>query len=520
MLSVASTNLLKNVGKMVIGITIRKNQYYDSVFLMGFNNRLSKIDGVIQAAVLMGSDANKEVLTDLGFVNAEVRASTANDLIVGVNAETQSVLDEIMHYLDQWLIEVNTTRLTSNIRTLEGAIAASPDANLVVISVPGEFAAHETREALEAGKHVFLFSDNVSVDDEVSLKTFAQSKGLLVMGPDCGTSLIGGVGVGFANAVRKGKIGAIAAAGTGLQEFTCMVHNAGYGISHGIGTGGRDLLDAIGGLTTLTALDALENDPSTEVIVILSKPPGDKTLVKLVERIKTCQKPVVCCFLGISRKIEGEGTVFTRAKIIDDAVQLAIKAIGGEFKQVATKDSLQKRNEVKIGKYLRGVFAGGTFCYQAQQMLGDAGIRVYSNGPLNKKLTLEHPNQSKENTIVDMGDEYFMVGRPHPMIDGSQRAQRIIKEAQDPQVGILLIDFILGYNSSMDPVGELVEAIQKAKQLAVKRGDSLIVVASMCGTEGDPQDLALQARMLRECGAFVFNSNAQATQYCMNLMAR
>ena len=151
------------------------------------------------------------------------------------------------------------------------AINAEPDANLVVISVPGEFAAHETRIALEAGKHVFLFSDNVSVEDEVSLKTFAQSKGLLVMGPDCGTSLIGGVGVGFANAVRKGKIGAIAAAGTGLQEFTCMVHNAGYGISHGIGTGGRDLSDAVGGLTTLSALDALENDPSTEVIVILSK---------------------------------------------------------------------------------------------------------------------------------------------------------------------------------------------------------------------------------------------------------
>ena len=172
------------------------------------------------------------------------------------------------------------------------------------------------------------------------------------------------------------------------------------------------------------------------------------------------------------------------------------------------------------GKFLRGVFAGGTFCYQAQQILRDAGIRVYSNGPLDKKLILEHPNQSKENTIVDMGDEFFMVGRPHPMIDGSQRALRIIKEAQDPQVGILLLDFILGYNSSMDPVGELVEAIQKAKQIAQKRGDSLLVVASMCGTEGDPQDLALQTRMLKECGVVVFNSNAQATQYCANLLAR
>ncbi len=505
---------------MVTGITIRKNQYYDSVFLMGFNNRLSKVDGVIQTAVLMGSDSNKEVLTDLGFVNAEVSAATANDLVVGVTAETQAVLDGIMQSFDQWLVEVNTTRSTADIRTLDAAIAARPDANLVVISVPGEFAAHETKIALEAGKHVFLFSDNVAVEDEISLKTYARSRGLLVMGPDCGTSLIGGIGVGFANAVRKGKIGVIAAAGTGLQEFTCMVHNAGYGISHGIGTGGRDLSDAVGGLTTLAALDALENDPSTGVIAILSKPPGEKTLVKLVERIKTCKKPVVCCFLGISRKIEGEGTFFSRAKLIDDAVQLSIKAIGGEPKQMPAEGSDQQVNEVNKGKYLRGVFAGGTFCYQAQQILRDAGIKVYSNGPLDKKLTLEHPNQSKENTIVDMGDEYFMVGRPHPMIDGSQRALRIIKEAQDPQVGILLLDFILGYNSSTDPVGELVEAIQKAKQIAENRGDSLIIVASMCGTEGDPQDLALQTRMLKECGAVVFNSNAQATLYCVNLMAR
>ena len=201
-------------------------------------------------------------------------------------------------------------------------------------------------------------------------------------------------------------------------------------------------------------------------------------------------------------------------------MQLAIKAIGGELKQIPSESSNQKVEKLKKGKYLRGVFAGGTFSYQAQQILGDEGIRAYSNGPLDKKLTLEHPNQSKENTIVDMGDEYFMVGRPHPMIDGSQRALSIIKEAQDPQVGILLLDFILGYNSSMDPVGELVEAIQKAKQIAEKRGDSLTVVASMCGTEGDPQDLVLQTRMLKECGVVVFNSNAQATQYCVNLMVR
>lgn len=505
---------------MVTGITIRKNQYYDSVFLMGFNNRLSKIEGVIQTVVLMGSDANKEVMAELGFINVEIQTSTANDLVVGVSAENQAVLDEIMQSLNKWLTEVNTSKVTSDIHTLPEAIIAKPEANLVTISVPGEFAAHETRIALDAGINVFLFSDNVSVEDEISLKTLARSKGLLVMGPDCGTSLIGGVGVGFANAVRKGKIGVIAAAGTGLQEFTCMVHNAGYGISHGIGTGGRDLSDAVGGITTLSALNALENDPSTEVITILSKPPGENTLVSLIEKIKACKKPVVCCFLGIQRMIEGEGVVFKRANLIDDAVRLAIKVIGGKFQQLPPDQIYSQKNEIKNGKFIRGVFAGGTFCYQAQQILRDAGIRVYSNGPLDKNLALEHPNQSKENSIVDMGDEYFMVGRPHPMIDGSQRALRIIKEAQDPQVGILLLDFILGYNSSMDPVGELVDAIQKAKLIAQKRGDTLLVVASICGTEGDPQDLALQTKMLKDCGVIVFSSNAQATQYCANLLTR
>jgi len=513
-------NLAKIEGKMISGIMIRKNQYYDSVFLMGFNNRLSKVEGVIQTAVLMGSDANKEVLADLGYVNAEVKTATANDLVVGVTAGSQEVLDKIIQSLDQWLVEVNTSRTTTGVHTLEEAFSIKPEANLVVISVPGEFAARETKRALESGKHVFLFSDNVSVDDEISLKTFARSQGLLVMGPDCGTSLIGGIGIGFANVVRKGKIGVIAAAGTGLQEFTCMVHNAGYGISHGIGTGGRDLSDAIGGLTTISALDALEQDSATEVIVILSKPPGEKTLKKLVERIKVCVKPVVCCFLGISKKIDGEGITYKRATIIDDAVCLAIEAIGGKFTPTPMPEYGQKPRSSQKGKFLRGVFAGGTFCYQAQQILRDAGVAVYSNAPLDKNYSLDHPNQSKENSIVDMGDEYFMVGRPHPMINGSQRAIRIINEAQDPSVGIIFLDFILGYNASMDPVGELVDAIQKAKQIAQNRGDSIQFVASICGTDGDPQDLALQTRMLKESGVIVFTSNAQATQYCLSLLAR
>ncbi len=320
---------------MITGTAIRKNQYYDSAYLMGINNRLSKMDGIVQTAVLMGSDANKEVLADLGFNNPEIRSATANDLVVGVIAETQTALDAVLGHLDEWLTEVRQSKKTSEIHTLDQAFAANLATNLVVISVPGEFAARETRKSLEAGKHVFLFSDNVSVADEVALKQFAREQGLLVMGPDCGTSIIGGVGIGFANAVRRGSIGVIAGAGTGLQEFTCMVHNAGYGISHAIGTGGRDLSDEVGGITTLMALESLEKDSQTEVIAILSKPVGGKSLTRLIERINQCKKPIIGCFLGSQQKITGTTGLFKQANIIDDAVQLAIQAIGGDFAQSA-----------------------------------------------------------------------------------------------------------------------------------------------------------------------------------------
>jgi len=500
---------------------IRKNQYYDSVFLMGINNRLMKIPGVLQTAVLMGSEANKQILLDLGFQNTEINSATANDLVVAVKAETATARDAVLKHLDGWLTEVSSKNTATQVHDLREALTQKPDANLVVISVPGEYAAHEAQKSLEAGKNVFLFSDNVSVEDEVALKRFAGEHGLLVMGPDCGTSILGGVGIGFANVVRKGNIGVIAAAGTGLQEFTSMVHNAGYGISHAIGTGGRDLSEPVGGITTLTALDALENDPRTEVIVILSKPPAAKTLSKLIERFKSRKKPIIGCFLGIPGKIDGEENLFQRAHLIDDAVKLAIDSITRTESPV-----IRPENQIPIVRpkwspeqnYLRGVFAGGTFCYQSQQIFRNAGIRIYSNTPIDNAYRLGHPDQSKENSIVDMGEEYYMVGRPHPMIDGSQRSFRILKEAQDPQVAILLLDFILGYNASMDPVGDLIESISKAREFTGRRGGVLSVVASICGTDEDPQDLTMQKRMLEENGVIVFQSNARATEYCVQLL--
>jgi succinyl-CoA synthetase alpha subunit len=510
---------------MASGFVIRRNQYYDSVFLMGISKRISEAEGVQQNAVLMGSDNNKELLLNIGIQDTQIDTAHPNDLIVAVIADTPQIVNDVLDKLDEYLEGGVQSSSASNLHSFEDGLAQKPDANLVVISVPGEYAAREARKAMESGLNVFLFSDNVSIEDELDLKKFAAKKNLLVMGPDCGSSLIDGVGIGFANVVRKGSIGVISASGSGLQEFTCQVHNAGFGISHAIGTGGHDLSDKIGGLTTLTALDALEADPHTKVITLLSKPPGAKTIAKLSERLKNCKKPVVGCFLGMKDEIEG-GPTFQGARLIDDAVRLSIAQIDDKSfsSQIQfTQQELEWMSKEVASwstqqKYIRGLFAGGTFCYQSQQIFREADVPVYSNVPLDLKYKLVDPDHSIEHSIVDMGDDQYTIGKPHPMIDGTMRIERILAEGHDPQVAVLLLDFILGYNASMDPVGEHLQAIVEAKQLAQKRGGALTVVASICGTDDDPQDLSLQTRMLEESGVIVFLSNAKAAHFCCDLI--
>jgi FdrA protein len=513
---------------MASGFVIRKNQYYDSVFLMSVNRRISEVKGIQQTAVLMGSPANKKLLLDIGIQDGQIDSAQPNDLIVAATGETPAIVENALSRLDEWMEAIQEKTPLLSVKTLEDGLSNKPNANLAVISVPGEYAAREARKALEAGLNVFLFSDNVSIDDELALKLLAKEKGLLVMGPDCGTSLIGGKGIGFANAVSRGPIGAIGAAGTGLQEFTSQVHNAGSGISHAIGTGSHDLSGKMKGLTTLAALEVLETDDLTKVITIITKPPEARTLATLLERIETCRKPVVGCFLGIDQRSLAEMTNFQPAGTIDEAVRHAIAKSNGRL--VASSEGLsaetlavlqeEKRGWSPDQKYLRGILAGGTFCYQSQQILEVAGIPIHSNSPIDAKDRLEHPDRSIEHTIVDMGEDFYMVGKPHPMIDGTMRRQRILAESRDPLVAVLYLDFILGYNASMDPVGELLDAILEAKRAAKDRGGSLTVVASVCGTEEDPQVLGLQVKMLQEAGVLVFRSNAIATTVLCHLLGK
>jgi len=511
---------------MASGFVIRKNQYYDSVFLMGVNKRLSQSEGVLQTAVLMGSDKNKQLLVDIGIDGDEITRANPNDLIVAVIAESAQVVDSVLAELDHALHAFEENLSGPHIHSLEDAIAEKPHSNLAVLSIPGEYVLREARKALENGLNLFIFSSNVPIEGELELKELAAEKGLLVMGPDCGTSILGGTGIGFANVVNRGPIGAIGPSGTGLQEFTTQIHNAGYGISHAIGTGSHDLSDEIGGITTLQALEALEANAQTKVISIIAKPPDKATLARLLERIKGCSKPVVGCFLGARMETTEWGDTLAWAPTIDHAVLSAIQYV--DEKQELAKLTLTNQESdlaanARVGwtpeqRYVRGLFAGGTFCYQSQLILTEASIMTHSNAPLDPKNSLTHPDKSFEHTLIDMGDETYTLGKPHPMIDSTMRSKRILSEGRDPSVAVLLLDFILGFNASMDPVGDLLDAILEAKQMKQQQGGELTVVASICGTDKDPQEMDLQIKLLREAGVIVFHSNAKASLFCCELI--
>ena len=507
------------------------NRYYDSVFLMRVARRLTGEPGISDAAVVMGTPQNLEVLAGAGYTGVGGLGASPNDLVVALKADTREIARAVLESIDNWLRRdpVREGKLVP--RTLDQALDSQPSSNLAVISVPGEFAAAEAAKALRADLNVFIFSNNVPIEEELSLKQLAREKGLLVMGPDCGTSIIGGAGIGFANAVRRGNIGVIGASGTGIQEVTTLVHHLGCGISHALGTGSRDLWDTVGGLSTLQAIDALESDPATSVIVLVSKPSGKATLSRINERIGRCSKPVVACFFGASSETSGHiqespGMV-TIVRNLDEAAYEAIRLAGGSVSPLLQQDAADdsalaevERALLKPGqRFVRGIFAGGTLCYQAQQVMGDAGLFTYSNEPVDEKMQLPDSHVSIGHTLVDMGADEFTLGRPHPMIDSDLRAQRLIAEAGDPEVAVLLLDFILGYGASPDPVGELAPAVHRAKALAKERGAHLTVVASICGTPEDPQGLDGQTGLLEEAGAIVFSSSFRAARFVASIVA-
>ncbi|HEX3553549.1 MAG TPA: acyl-CoA synthetase FdrA [Thermoanaerobaculia bacterium] len=464
-----------------VRVAVRPGAYYDSVVLMQLQRALATLPGVLDAGVVMATPANREILAASGLApSGEVEAGP-HDLLIAVKAETEPAAAEALARVDSLLqVRRGGGEQEFRPRSLASALKLLPEARWVLVSVPGRYAAGVADEALDHGRNVFLYSDNVPVEQEVALKRKALAKGLLVMGPDCGTAIAGGTGLGFANRVRRGSVGLIGASGTGLQAVTSHLHHLGAGISQAIGTGGRDLSADVGGLTARQALDLLGRDPETRVIVLISKPPAPEVAARLLSAARATGKPVVVNFLGLVPPLRRLGSIRFAASLTE-AAELAAGLLDEE-----------KREEA-IGErrgFVRGLFAGGTLAYEAR-----LALRTFLPG--------------EENTIVDLGDDEFTVGRLHPMIDQDLRLRRLRQEAADPQVGVILLDVVLGDGAHADPAGELAPVIERA---LADRAGTLYVIAIVVGTDEDPQNLAEQIAALRRAGTHVCHTVSEAVE--------
>jgi FdrA protein len=486
---------------MVDHLEVRRGLYADSVSLMQVSRRVGDVDGVTNALVAMATELNRELLAGMGFDAPE---AGPNDLLVAIRAEDDDVVGTALTELQAALDASRGGAGQASFgdapppRTVRDAAAFGAD--LALISVPGEHAFVEALDALRAGLHVMLFSDNVPVVHEVALKTEAAERGLLVMGPDAGTAIVGGVGLGFANVVQPGPVGIVAASGTGAQQLTCLLDDAGIGISHVLGVGGRDLKAAVGGRSTLQALQALDEDPATELIVLLSKPPDDAVAAEIRAAAERVETPVVFALLGA-----GQGDLTMAAAAVSEA-------LGRPFEEPRSWPAPTQRS----GHYteLRGWFAGGTLAQEAlliaAETLGDVASNVAIPGARSLTQGLDTPG----HLMVDLGEDEFTRGRPHPMIDQSLRLDRLAREADRPGGRVVLLDVVLGHGAHPDPAGELAPAIASA----IGSAEDLAVVVSLCGTTGDPQGRDAQAAALVDAGASVHLSNAHAARKAVELL--
>lgn len=502
----------------------RPNTYYDSVTLMRISSEAKRVPGVSQVAVVMVTEMNRAILADTGFDPAEYADMGPNDLVIGLVAETEEALGAALIRVDELLNAVGQESgqaQEERVQTLEGALARMPEANLAIVSTPGAFAAREALKALKNGLHVMIFSDNVALEKEVALKQEAQRRGLLVMGPDCGTAIVHGVPLGFVNVVRRGTAGLVAASGTGLQEVAVLVHQLGAGISQAIGTGGRDLSDEVGGITMLQGIDLLEHDPGTERITLVSKPPAPATMQRLLERVRRMTKPCVVCFLGADEEVvaQARSAGLKMATTLEEAALLTVESPAtplpdatAEVAAAVATEAARYPQGKRPGAFVRGLFSGGTLCHEAyltlQAMLPD----VSSNLAQNARYKLENPNESRGHTLVDMGDDYFTQSRPHPMIDASYRLERIRKEAMDPETAVVLFDVVLGYGSNSDPGGAIAEEVARLRAELAAAGRYVAFIASVTGTEEDPQPRSEQVARLREAGVTILSTNYRAAR--------
>ena len=454
-------------------VELRPGAYADSVTLLQVSRAVQDVDGVATAQVAMATPLNLEVLEQMGF---SLPDSTPNDMVVAIRLDDETALDAALAAVDTALTRT-TSRDTGGAtrephRTTGAALReAGPDA-LVLVSVPGASATVEAMDALDAGHDVMLFSDNVPVEQEVALKTAAAGRGLLVMGPDCGTAVVDGLGLGFANATRPGPVGIVAASGTGCQQLLALLDHAGVGVSNALGVGGRDLSSAVGGRSTREALRRLDADPDVELVVLVSKPPADDVAASIREFAAALDTPVELALLGPGQPDLTAAGERVLARLGSAVPEWPVSGVAAPAAR---------------GDLLQGLFVGGTLRDEAALIAGG-----------------EHP-------MVDFGADELTQGRAHPMIDPTIRLDHLSRVDDDPRTGVILLDVVLGHGAEPDPVAALAPVIRDVVAKGVP------VVVCCVGTTGDPQGLDAQRSALADAGAEVHLSNARATRRALDL---
>jgi len=480
---------------------------------MRISRELEELAGIERAIVAMGTPANLESLGRVGFAfDRSAARALPTDLVIAVEAASESALEQAHARLAELLAGPQSPDPGSAPRpsTLAAAVEVDPRLNLALISVPGLYAAREARQALRRGLHVFLFSDNVSVEDEIALKDEARARGLLLMGPDCGTAILNGVPIGFANVVRRGRIGIVGASGTGIQEVSSLVDRLGGGVSQAIGTGGRDLLERVAARSTLAGIDALADDPDTTVLVVVSKAPSPAVADRVLDRLRNTGKPAVVQFVAAAPRKPERDIAF--AATLDEAARLACRKAGLDVSAETRRPEPPHLAFHSEQRFVRGLFCGGTLCQEAWAILQAAGLDVRSNVAADKRFHADASEKATGHLLWDLGDDVFTVGRPHPMIEPDLRDRFVAAAGADPSVAVVLADCVIGYGAHPDPAGSLARAAEEARAAARKAKRPLVVVASVTGTTRDPQGYDAQRRALEASGVLVAETNALAAE--------
>ena len=497
---------------------VKKGSYQDSVVLMLLTNELSSLDGVNKIQVMMATPANKDIFRESGLTTDELMDATANDMVVVADVNDEAVLDAVMDKVEEFLKKQSTAaegkKGSESVKSWDAALKKMSNANLAVISIPGAYAALEADRALDEGLSVFMFSDNVTIEDEKALKEKAHSKGLAVMGPDCGTGIIQGVPIAFTNNVAKGSIGIIGASGTGIQELTTIIDRLGEGVTNAIGIGGRDLKAEVGGITMMDMIDAMEDDDTVKVLVIVSKPPAKEVRDKISARLSNFSKPVVTLFVGEKPEYHEEN--FYHAYTLDEAARLAVGLVRGTKVPEATVDVDESEfYKAEDGKTIKAYYSGGTLANEAAMLIKDA---------MNCKVPPEDVEgymlQLDGNVVVDLGDDAYTQGKPHPMIDPAKRIECMQEAVDDPSTGVVLLDIMLGYGSHADMAGSLIPTIKELQAKADAAGRKVFFIATVCGTRRDYQGYDEAVNKLKEAGVIVCENNKLACQTAIHAIGR